>query len=215
MGPDQRTYPTIYTVIFVSTYHNFQYSSDNFFPIDWGLDGKDMISMDNMAGSVKGGTFRRETLVNQGCREWFVKLKHGGNPDLSLSHARRELLMQVKPEGQREQVDWARGLYKSICDQKITDGELGARMVRELEKITGKDFKNTEEFHLYVSEYLKKKGRVQETLGKRLAKARRKRGVSQVDLSKILGVDVRTARRWESDKQTPSQEALQWLNGEK
>jgi DNA-binding XRE family transcriptional regulator len=121
--------------------------------------------------------------------------------------------MTVK--GATDKVGRVRVLYDMVCSRKITDGEVGARAVGEIEKITGKDIRNTQEFHHYVAEFLIKRTRVAGTLGGNLRRARFKAKMTQVELAKELGVDIRTIKRWETDRATPSPEALQWTNTKK
>jgi len=117
-------------------------------------------------------------------------------------------------EDNTDSVDRVKELYQIVCSGKLKDGEIAARAVSEIESITGKDFRNTQEFHHQVSDYIKKRDRVKGTIGGNFRRKRVKAKLSQLDMAKQFGVDVRTIRRWECDLMTPSAEALQWLNGE-
>ena len=111
-----------------------------------------------------------------------------------------------------EGTEVVQNLYDIVCGQKWTDGEQRARIVAEIESIIGKQFRNTQEFHYHVADYLKRKRVVNETLGGKMRRARKKAGLTQVELAEKLGVDRRTLIRWERNEQTPSQEALKWAD---
>ena len=57
-------------------------------------------------------------------------------------------------------IDRAYALYAGICNKRWGDDAEGVwnrvNAVRELERLTGEDFKTTAEFHRYISEYLVK-----------------------------------------------------------
>jgi DNA-binding transcriptional regulator YiaG len=109
-------------------------------------------------------------------------------------------------------LDRAKWLYTAICNQTMPDLNDRAQAVRELEKITGKDFRDTSEFHNEVSAFLARKSRVAETIGTRIKRARRRAKMTQSDLAASLGVNRRTLIRWESNEVPPSPAALEWLN---
>lgn len=111
-----------------------------------------------------------------------------------------------------EGTEVVQNLYDIVCGQSWTDGEQGARIVADIESIIGKQFRNTQEFHYHVADYLKRKRVVNETLGGKMRRARKKAGLTQVELAEKLGVDRRTLIRWERNEQTPSQEALKWAD---
>jgi DNA-binding transcriptional regulator YiaG len=106
----------------------------------------------------------------------------------------------------------AKELYRMICAGKMTDGADVRTVLSELGEIVGKDFGNTQQFHYYVAEYIKRKDRVGETMGRRLLRMRRKSKLTQVELAALLNVDRKTITRWETDKQTPSEGAVLWMN---
>ena len=101
-------------------------------------------------------------------------------------------------------------LYAAVCRADEPDGELAARYVQELEQITGHQFKNTIEFHHYVSCFLKRKQNIGETLGGKLRRMRKRKKLSQKELSSMFSVTPRTIIRWERDEITPSAEAIKW-----
>ena len=115
-----------------------------------------------------------------------------------------------------DDIEKVNNLYAMICGQKITDGELGARIVFDTEELVGRKFRNTQEFHYYVADFLKRKQVVNETAGRKFRRYRRKEKITQVDAATMFGVDRRTIVRWENNEQMPSKEALKWvesLNG--
>ena len=86
-------------------------------------------------------------------------------------------------------------------------------IVRELEKITGKQFRNTAEFHREVGAYLARKSRIKETDGGRLRRARKRAKLTIEVLAAELGVTERTIIRWEKNDGPPlSTRAVEWLN---
>jgi DNA-binding transcriptional regulator YiaG len=109
-------------------------------------------------------------------------------------------------------IEKVKSLYSAVCSQKMTDGESGARCVSEIENIIGKKFRNTQEFHYHVADFLKRKQIINATPGTRMVRLRKKQGLTQNELATKLSVDRRTIARWERDEQLPSQDALKWLD---
>lgn len=126
--------------------------------------------------------------------------------------AKGEMMTDEETEGR---VAKARALYRRICAGRMTAGVEICEVVSALEKIVGKEFKNTQQFHYYVAEYLKRKDRVGETMGRRLLRMRRRAKLTQIELAEILGVDRRTIVRWETTDLTPSAKAVAWMNAAK
>jgi len=111
----------------------------------------------------------------------------------------------------------AKNLYAIIVNGELGDDEDGTCkrvcIIRELEGITHKEFKNTAELHREVSAFLARKSRVRETEGRRLRRARRKAKLTIRELADKLGVDKRTMIRWEKNDGPPlSTRAVEWLN---
>lgn len=111
----------------------------------------------------------------------------------------------------------AKNLYAIIVNGELGDDEDSVCkrvcIIRELEGITHKEFKNTAELHREVSAFLARKNRVRETEGRRLRRARRKAKLTIRELADKLGVDKRTMIRWEKNDGPPlSTRAVEWLN---
>jgi len=107
-----------------------------------------------------------------------------------------------------------KNLYAIVCRGDINDGERGARLVSELEELVGKKFKNTQEFHYYIADFLKRKQVINESAGRKFRRLRKKGNMTQADASTKFKVDRRTIIRWENEEQTPSPAALQWIGTE-
>lgn len=113
-------------------------------------------------------------------------------------------------------VDRVKRLYTIIVNGELGDDENGlfnrVCIVRELEKITGKQFRDTAEFHREVSAFLAKKSRIKETDGTRFRRARQRGGLTIKELAVELGVTKRTVIRWERNESPLSEIAVEWLN---
>ena len=108
-------------------------------------------------------------------------------------------------------IEKVKSLYSLVCSQRLTDGEAAARAVGDIEQLVRKNLRNTQEFHYYVADYLKRKQIINESAGRKFRRYRRKDKMTQVDCAKMFGVDRRTIIRWENDEQLPSKEALKWV----
>ena len=110
----------------------------------------------------------------------------------------------------------AKNLYTIIVNRELGDDEDSVCkrvcIVRELEKITGKQFRNTAEFHREVGAYLARKSRIKETDGARLRRARQRGGLTIKELAVELGVTKRTVIRWETNESPFADNAVEWLN---
>jgi DNA-binding transcriptional regulator YiaG len=116
-----------------------------------------------------------------------------------------------------EIVERAKRLYTIIVNRELGDDEDSVCkrvcIVRELEAITHKDFRNTAEFHREVSAFLVRKSRIKETDGGRLRRARKRAKLTIKALAVELGVTERTVIRWEKNDGPPlSTRAVEWLN---
>ena len=116
-----------------------------------------------------------------------------------------------------EIVERAKRLYAIIVNRELGDDEDSVCkrvcIVRELEAITHKDFRNTAEFHREVGAYLARKSRIKETDGGRLRRARKQAKLTIKVLAAELGVTKRTIIRWEKNDGPPlSTRAVEWLN---
>ena len=113
-------------------------------------------------------------------------------------------------------VERAKRLYAIIVNRELGDDEDGTCkrvcIIRELEAITHKDFRNTAEFHREVSAYLARKSRIKETDGGRLRRARKRAKLTIKELAVELGVTKRTVIRWETNESPFADNAVEWLN---
>ena len=117
-----------------------------------------------------------------------------------------------------ENVARVKDLYAIIVNGELGDDANGTstrvEIVRDLERLTGKQFRSTSEFHNEVSAFLARKSRVNETIGTRLKRARRKAKMTQDALATLCGVTRRTVINWEMNETPPSPAALGWLNSQ-
>jgi len=115
-----------------------------------------------------------------------------------------------------EIVERAKRLYAIIVNRELGDDEDSVCkrvcIIRELEAITHKDFRNTAEFHREVSAYLARKSRIKETDGARLRRARKRAKLTIKELAVELGVTKRTVIRWETNESPFADNAVEWLN---
>ena len=117
-----------------------------------------------------------------------------------------------------EIVERARNLYTIIVNGELGDDEDSVFkrvcIVRELEKITGKQFRNTAEFYREVSAFLARKSKIKESVGTQIRHARIKAGLTMKGLAKELGVSTKMVQRWELNVNgyAPSPAAIEWLN---
>ena len=110
----------------------------------------------------------------------------------------------------------AKELYEIICNHELGDDSSGVQqqveIIRELESITGKDFRNTAEFHLEVQAYINKKGERIASLGTRIRKARKRKKWSLKQLSQNLGFRAHsTFSMYEQNRRVPPKEVMEWL----
>jgi DNA-binding transcriptional regulator YiaG len=115
-------------------------------------------------------------------------------------------------------VERARNLYTIIVNRELGCDEDSVMkrvcIIRELEGITHKDFRDTAEFHREVSAFLARKGRIKESVGTQIRHARIKAGLTMKGLAKELGVSTKMVQRWELNVNgyAPSPAAIDWLN---
>ena len=107
-------------------------------------------------------------------------------------------------------------LYEIICKHVLGDDSSGVQqrveIIRELESITGKEFRNTAEFHREVQAYINKKGGRIASLGKRIKRARKSKKWSQKRLAQELGFRSHaTLILYEQNKRLPPKVVMEWL----
>lgn len=110
-----------------------------------------------------------------------------------------------------QDVDVVKALYAIVCNGDIDDGERAARVVAELEGMTGKPFRNTAEFHYRVADCLKRMS-CGKTIGHMTKAKRRAAKWTQADLAAHLGVTKRTVINYESNETPPTKRLLEWLS---
>ena len=107
-------------------------------------------------------------------------------------------------------------LYGVICNHELGDDFSSVQrrvdIIRELESITRKEFRNTSEFHEVVQAYIKNKGERIKSLGKRIKRARKKNKMTLKQLASHLGFKSHSAFiMYEKDMRLPPNEVIQWL----
>ena len=110
----------------------------------------------------------------------------------------------------------AKQLYEIICNHELGDDSSSVQqrvdIIRELESITGKEFRNTSEFHREVQAYIKNKGERIVSLGARIRKARKRKGWSLKQLARNLGFRSHsTFIMYEQNKRLPPKEVMEWI----
>lgn len=114
------------------------------------------------------------------------------------------------------EVERAKNLYGILANGEIGDDQNGTcnrfLIVRELERITGKEFRDTAQFHREVCAFMARKSRNHETEGGRFRRARQGAGLTIKQLACELGVTKRTVIRWERNESPLSASAVEWLN---
>jgi len=113
----------------------------------------------------------------------------------------------------------AKRLYEIILNHELGDDSSGIQqrveIIRELESITGKEFRNTAEFHQEVQAYIENRGARVGTLGTRLRKARKRAGLTIKELATSLGFKSHSAFvLFEQNKRLPPKEVIEWLQTE-
>jgi DNA-binding XRE family transcriptional regulator len=109
-------------------------------------------------------------------------------------------------------------LYNYICNRAHEEESLEitvspnetckrVRIIEELEKLTGREFKNTKEFHHHVSDFLMKNGH----LGSSLKECRKRKGMSQRLLAFKLGVSQQYVAKMESGSKPLIPKALDFI----
>lgn len=116
-------------------------------------------------------------------------------------------------EGMQAYVARVQVLHKIICDRKLASDieSVQARIgiTRELEKLLGTDFKDTQDFHFKIQSFLTK-GRT-ESPGVQLKKARKKMRWTQVDLAKGLCCSQQFIAAMEKNKKPLTKEAIKFI----
>ena len=108
-----------------------------------------------------------------------------------------------------------KNLYSIIANGQLGDDAesvcIRVDIVRELERLTGQNFKSTEDFHQKVNSFLLEQ-QAQGNDAKSLSSARKQAGLTQKQLAEILCVSIRRIKHWEAGTKPISKKALIWLN---
>jgi DNA-binding XRE family transcriptional regulator len=117
-----------------------------------------------------------------------------------------------------EQVERVRNLYRVISNRLLDDSPENLQrrvdVVRELEKLTGQEFLSTQDSHEKVNLWIRKRGGICSD-AIRFQEARKNAGLTQKQLSEILGVSARRIKHWEAGTKELPKRALEWLNCQK
>jgi len=108
-----------------------------------------------------------------------------------------------------------KNLYSIIANRQLGDDPesvcIRVDIVRELERLTGQNFRSTEDFHRKVNGFLVTQQALRND-AERIASARRQAGLSQKQLADILGVSTQLVKFWETGRRPLNQKAIVWLN---
>jgi DNA-binding XRE family transcriptional regulator len=113
----------------------------------------------------------------------------------------------------------AKELYRIICNHELGDDSASVQqrvdIIRQLESITGKEFRNTAEFHQEAQAYINNKGAKIKSLGTRFKRARKRSKLTLKQLAEMLGFKSHSAFiLYEQDKRLPPKEVMEWLLAE-
>lgn len=124
------------------------------------------------------------------------------------------MIKEISPE----QIERVKSLYAIIANRQLgSDPEsLQARVdiIRELERITKQEFLSTADFHQKINSFILKRGSIRND-AVRFQTKRIELGLTQEELSRILGVSVRIIKHWEAGTRPLSKLGLSWLNSAK
>ncbi len=113
----------------------------------------------------------------------------------------------------------AQELYERICSRERGNDSGSTQnvleMIRELEHLTGREFRTTSEFHREVQAYVENRGERLKSLGKRIRRARKARKWTLKRLASELGYRSHSAFvKFENDERLPPKEVIEWLLAE-
>jgi DNA-binding XRE family transcriptional regulator len=107
-------------------------------------------------------------------------------------------------------------LYTLIVNGEFGDDSDGVQqrvnIIKKLEEITHRNFRNTAEFHHLVADYIKNQEGKRLTTGEQVRKKRHERKWTQAMLADHLGVTKRTVINYEAGNTPPTERLLAWLN---
>jgi ribosome-binding protein aMBF1 (putative translation factor) len=107
-------------------------------------------------------------------------------------------------------------LYEIIRNREFGDDPTSVQgrldIIRQLEFITGKQFRTSSEFHREVQAYIDNGGERLKSLGKRIRKARKAKKWTLKRLAAELGFKSHSAFiLYEQEKRLPAREVMEWL----
>lgn len=113
----------------------------------------------------------------------------------------------------------AKKLYGLICNHELGGDSTRVQerldVVRQLECLVGKTFRNSAEFHREVQAYIDNGGERLKSLGKRIRRARKAKKWTLKRLASELGYRSHSAFiKFEKDKRLPPKELIEWLLAE-
>lgn len=113
----------------------------------------------------------------------------------------------------------AKELYEHICCREYGEdsGSVQDRLeeLRELERLTGREFRTSSEFHREVRAYIDNRGERLKSLGKRIRRARKARKWTLKRLASELGYRSHSAFiKFERDERLPPRELFEWVLAE-
>jgi hypothetical protein len=113
----------------------------------------------------------------------------------------------------------AKELYEVIRNRELGDDSSGIQnrvdIIRRLESLTRREFRNSSEFDRDVQTYIDNRGERLQSLGKRLRKARKAKRWTLKRLAAELGFRSHSAFiLYEKNKRLPSKEVIEWLLAE-
>jgi len=131
----------------------------------------------------------------------------------------------AKNSGEKIDIENTKKLYSIICNRAFDDCSDHFRpncvcpdhvlkrvlVIEHLEHVTGRQFRNTKEFHQIVSQYIARNGEKQIPLQKQFKKKRINLGLNQTQVAEQLKVDRRTIIRWEQGSTPLTPKAIEWI----
>lgn len=113
-----------------------------------------------------------------------------------------------------EDIERVEQLYSIISNRQLPDDPDSVQkkidIIRELEKITKQEFLSTADFHQKINSFILKRGSIRND-AVRFQTKRIELGLTQEELSRILGVSVRIIKHWEAGTRPLSKLGLSWL----
>ena len=117
-----------------------------------------------------------------------------------------------------EDIERVRQLYAIIVHRQLSDDPDSIQkkidIIRELDKITKQEFLSTADFHQKINSFILKRASIRND-AVRFQQKRKDLGLTQEELSRVLGVSIRRIKHWEAGTRPISKLGLSWLNSAK